>query len=241
MFNSKYSKVLTVVLVIAIFIIIGLLVYVGVNWYKAYTTNADIDEGLDRFDGFVNNEVLNNTNNTVTKPIANEEINNVEELTPDIDPNNTVDTPSNNNNSGNSNNKDNKPEYKGFKMVGKIEIPKINVKYPVLEEVTPKSIEVSVAVLYGPGINEIGNTVIIGHNYRNGTFFSNNKKLSVGDKIYLTDLSGTRITYIISKKYTTGSNDFDYANRDTNGKRGITLSTCTDDSSKRLIIWAEEQ
>ena len=29
-------------------------------------------------------------------------------------------------------------------------------------------------------------------------------------------------------------------NRDTNGKREISLTTCTDDTSKRLIIWAEE-
>lgn len=239
MFNSKYSKVLTVVLVIAIFIIIGLLIYVGINWYKAYTTNADIDEGLDRFDGYVNNV----TTNTQTTPNVNEQTNNVEELTPNIDVNNTIiDDKNTTNNDGNTNtDNSNKPTYKGFNMVGKIEIPKTNVKYPVLEEVTPKSIEVSVAVLYGPGINEIGNTVIIGHNYRNGTFFSNNKKLAVGDKIYLTDLSGKKVTYIISKKYTTGTNDFDYGTRDTKGKRGITLSTCTDDSAKRLIIWAEEQ
>ena len=42
-------------------------------------------------------------------------------------------------------------------------------------------------MLYGAGINQAGNTVIIGHNYRNGLFFSNNKKLNNGDKIYITD------------------------------------------------------
>ena len=29
--------------------------------------------------------------------------------------------------------------------------------------------------------------------------------------------------------------------RDTAGKKEISLSTCTDDSSKRLIIWAKEE
>ena len=29
-------------------------------------------------------------------------------------------------------------------------------------------------------------------------------------------------------------------NRDTNGKREISLTTCTDDTRDRLIIWARE-
>ena len=33
MLNSKYSKVLSVVLVIAILIIIGFLVFIGIDWY----------------------------------------------------------------------------------------------------------------------------------------------------------------------------------------------------------------
>ena len=226
MFNGKYSKALTVILIIAIVAIIGLLIYVAVDWYRAYTTDADTTEGLNEFDGYINNIISNNETN-------NEEENGTI-LDPEIDENSV---PQNTTDGGTTNNK---PTYKGFNMVGKIEIPKINLEYPVLEEVTPRSIEVSVAVLYGPGINEVGNTVIIGHNYRNGTFFSNNNKLSIGDKIYLTDLSGQEITYTIYKKYITGTNDFDYAVRDTNGKREISLSTCTDDGSERIIIWAQE-
>lgn len=222
MFNSKYSKVLTIILVIAIIAIIGLLIYVAIDWYKAYSTDADVTDGLNQFDGYINNIT---TNNTTTE---NDTI-----IDPDIDENDVVQNTTENTNT--------KPTYKGFNMVGKIEIPKINIEYPVLEEVTPNSIEVSVAVLYGPGINEVGNTVIIGHNFRNGTFFSNNDRLSTGDEVYLTDLNGTRIKYVIYKKYTTGTDDFDYAVRDTNGKREISLSTCTDDGSERIIIWAREE
>lgn len=100
--------------------------------------------------------------------------------------------------------------------------------------------ETGIAILYGPGVNKIGNTVLAGHNYRNGTFFSNNKKLAIGDKIYLTDTSGKKVTYTIYKKYQTDANDFSYATRDTNGLREISVSTCTDDSSARLILWAKE-
>ena len=97
------------------------------------------------------------------------------------------------------------------------------------------------AVYYGPGLNEVGNTTIVGHNYRNGTFFSNNKKLVEGDKVYITDNSGNKITYVIYKTYTTAPEDSDYLDRDTQGKREISLLTCTDDTKSRLIIWAREQ
>ncbi len=99
---------------------------------------------------------------------------------------------------------------------------------------------VAVGFIYGPGLNEVGNNVIIGHNFRDGRFFSNNDKLSIGDKIYITDLSNRRLEYKITKKYITDANDFSYAVRDTKGKREISLSTCTDDVSGRLVIWAEE-
>ena len=72
-----------------------------------------------------------------------------------------------------------KKKYKGFYMLGTIEIPKTDVKYPVLEKVTKKSLETSVAVIYpfeNPVLNAKRKVVIVGHNYRNGVFFSNNKK-----------------------------------------------------------------
>ena len=66
-------------------------------------------------------------------------------------------------------------------------IPEIDFEYPILEKVTKNSIETAVAFLYGTGINQPGNSVIVGHNYRNGLFFSNIHKLENGDKIYIKD------------------------------------------------------
>ena len=130
--------------------------------------------------------------------------------------------------------------YKGYSMIGTIQIPKIKVKIPIVDKVTVSSITSAAGVLYGPGPNEIGNTVLVAHNYRNGTFFSNNKKLTEGDKIYVTDLDGRKIEYIITKTYETDEHDFSYATRNTEGKREISLSTCTTDATKRLVIWARE-
>ena len=130
--------------------------------------------------------------------------------------------------------------YRGYNMIGTIQIPKTKVKAPVVDKVTVKSISAAVGILYGPGLNEVGNTVLVAHNYRNGTFFSNNKKLVIGDKIYITDATGRKIEYNVYNTYTTSDMDFSYATRDTNGKREISLSTCTTDASKRLVIWARE-
>ena len=113
--------------------------------------------------------------------------------------------------------------------------------YFIFEKATATSIEQGVAVSYGPGPNQIGNTVIVGHNYRNGSFFGSNKKLKLGDKIYITDNSGTRLKYNIYNIYETSPDDGDYMVRDTAGKREISLSTCTDNSKARLVIWAVEE
>lgn len=132
-------------------------------------------------------------------------------------------------------------KYKGFDVIGTIQIPAISLKYPILEKLSKKSLETSVVLLYtSNGLNEVGNSVIIGHNYRNGTMFSNVKKLGEGDIIYITDTSGRKVKYTIYKKYTTSGDDGEYMTRNTNGKREISLSTCTDDSKARTIVLAKE-
>lgn len=130
--------------------------------------------------------------------------------------------------------------YKNYVMVGTIYIPRTGVKAPIVDRVTPSSITSAVGILYGPGLNEKGNTVLAAHNYRNGTFFSNNKKLEEGDLIYITDSDGDCQEYTIYNTYIAAAEDFSYATRNTGGKREISLSTCTTDASTRLVIWARE-
>ena len=45
--------------------------------------------------------------------------------------------------------------------------------------------------------------------------------------------------YTVYKKYETTAQDFNYATRDVNGRREISLSTCTDDSKQRVIVQAQ--
>ena len=90
------------------------------------------------------------------------------------------------------------------------------------------------------GVNKVGNTVIQGHNYRNGLFFSNLNKLSNGDKIYITGENGEKIEYVVYNKFEAGASESSFYNRDTNGLREITLSTCTNDGRLRTIVLAKE-
>lgn len=221
MFESKYSKVLTVILAIVIIAIIGLLGFLAYDYYQNYIVTKDTSDFVDNFQGDVtDNEEKTEENN-----------NNQEQQENPFDQLKDVDT-----SSGNQ-----KQTYKGFGVLGTMEIPAISFKYPVLEKVTKKSIETAVAFLYGPGLNQAGNSVIIGHNYRNGLFFSNNKKLNVGDKIYITDTAGKKLTYTIYNKFETTPEDTSFYQRDTGGMPEVTLSTCTDDSSARLIIFAKAE
>jgi len=134
-----------------------------------------------------------------------------------------------------------KEYYNGYVMIGTIKIPKTGAEYPILEKGTDKALEVSVAVMYPDNailkLNQPGNVVIMGHNYRNGKFFSNNKKLGTGDIVEITSYTGTR-TYSIYEIFETTPNDTGFINRNTNGETEITLSTCTDDGTRRLIILA---
>lgn len=221
MIDKKYNKILTVILVIVLLIIFALLGFWGYETYKKYYQEKDIDKALNEFENTVRP-----ARNTVKNDFTGSDIINFT-----AEPDNVT----SGNSSGNK-----AVTYKGFTVQGTIEIPAINIKYPVLERATKSSLEKSVGILMGPGLNKVGNTLIVGHNYRNGTFFSKNNELKNGDLIYITDTAGTRIKYTIYNIYNTSSEDTDYMTRDTAGKREISLSTCTDDSKFRLVIWAKE-
>ncbi len=225
MINSKYNKILTVILIIVVIVIFGLLGFWGYQTYQRYFQQRDLDKALNEF------------NETITGPIiGGGTVSNTENQSGNYT---VIDNGVTNNGSGSS--QSNVVTYKGFTVLGRMEIPKIDLDLPVLERATKNSLEQSIGVLMGPGLNQVGNTLIVGHNYRNGTFFSRNDELENGDSIYITDNSGTRIEYEIYNVYTTSSEDVSYMTRETAGKREVSLSTCTDDSRYRLIIWASEK
>lgn len=219
MSKGRYNKVLTVILVILLMAIIGVAGYLGYGVYQKYKNNKETSTVLDEFDKFVIE--LGNDDNTQTGD----------------DNNNNNQTGS----GGVGGISTNGLYYRGYKVIGKLEMPSVNLQYPILDMLTDaRAIDYSIAMQYGAGLNKVGNTVIIGHNTYNGTFFGKNKKMKIGDIVYVTDLEGNRIAYEIYNKYITPGSDYTYANRNTNGGREITLVTCDNNNKNRLIICARE-
>lgn len=225
MYERKYSNFLTVLLVIIIIAIVAALAFGGYKVYQQITSTKDANEFVNSFiENTTKNDIINNTEDQNNVVGENSVLNQLQN------------TPQGN---GTGSTTHNTQSYKGFAVIGTIEIPKINLSYPILKETSVSAIEVSVAMLHGAGPNKAGNTIIVGHNYRNGQFFANNKNLSIGDKIYITDLSGKRLSYTIYDKFETTTEDTEFITRNTNGAREISLQTCTDDGSLRLVILAK--
>ena len=53
-------------------------------------------------------------------------------------------------------------ELGGYKVIGIIKIPKINLEYPILEKTNTESLNISITKFWGNEINEIGNVTLAG-------------------------------------------------------------------------------
>lgn len=123
-------------------------------------------------------------------------------------------------------------------IIGLIEIPKINISYPILSNSDENLLKISVCRFSGPLPNRIGNMCIAGHNYNNTLMFSKLNNLDIGDSIYITDLNNSRLEYIIYNKYRVKQNNLNCTQSST--KVEITLITCnSNNNSERIVIKAK--
>ncbi len=131
--------------------------------------------------------------------------------------------------------------YLNYKVSARIEIPKLNIDSNVLEEYSKEGLEECVSKYWGPEPNEVGNYCIAGHNYGRKNMFGYLGDLEIGDKIYLSDNKNGKYTYSIYEMYRVEADNTNPLNQVTNGKREITLITCSSYSEKRLIVKAVEE
>lgn len=123
-------------------------------------------------------------------------------------------------------------------IIGLIEIPKINVSYPILSNSDDDLLKISVCRFSGPLPNRIGNLCIAGHNYNNTLMFSQLNKLNIGDSIYITDLNNTKLEYTIYNKFKVKENNLRCTENSNNVQ--ITLITCNENNnSERVVIKAK--
>lgn len=127
-----------------------------------------------------------------------------------------------------------------YSILGEVKIPKIGVSYSILSETSDALLKISPCKFWGPDLNEVGNFVIVGHNYRNSKFFSKVPTLTKGDIIETTDLTGRKIKYSVYNMYTVDPTDVSCTSQLTGGRREVTLITCTNDSKQRVVVKARE-
>ena len=117
-----------------------------------------------------------------------------------------------------------------------LKIPKINIEYPVLSATSDALLFVSLNKYWGPQPNEVGNYCIVGHYYENGKMFGKLHKLKNGDKAELTDLSGNTLKYQVYNKYVVEPTDTRCTSQLTDGRKELTLITCTNGGTQRLVV-----
>ena len=123
-----------------------------------------------------------------------------------------------------------------------ITIPKIDISYPVLSKTSDELLEISVNKFWPKDLqpNEVGNYCIVGHNYRNGKMFGKLHKLEYGDIVTIEDLKGRKLQYQVYNMYVVEPTDTRCTSQLTGGRKELTLITCTDYGTKRLIVKCRE-
>lgn len=202
--NSKVTIILEILLIIVVFVFIGVVLY---DFYEGEKTDKNVEEILMQLD----KEIEINTNEQSV--VNDEETNQNNEITDSkiqgtVSINNSI-------------------------VYGKIEIPSIKLKYPILEY-NENNLKNSICNLSGTSINGTGNLSIAGHNTSNGRLFGKLRNVKSGDIIEVTNIYGQKFKYLVFK--TTKVDKDDNSLLKFSSDPIITLVTCTNSAKQRLIV-----
>ena len=133
----------------------------------------------------------------------------------------------------------NLPEkHKGYVVDAKLEIPKIDLDTYVFAEYDEDAMWLCPTKYYGSKPNEVGNYCIAAHNYNKENMFDKIIKLKEGDAIYLSDNENGKQEYSVYAVYKVEPDNTKPLSQETNGDKEVTLITCSDYSSLRIIVKA---
>lgn len=132
---------------------------------------------------------------------------------------------------------------KTYDSIGILNIPSLNIEYPILSTTSEKNLKVSLTKYWGGNPNEVGNLCVSGHNYKNSKFFGKLQNIKNGDIIQITDLNGQTLDYKVYDTKIVDPSDTSCTSQLTNGNIEITLITCyyengSAHASKRFIVKA---
>ena len=126
-------------------------------------------------------------------------------------------------------------------LFGIIEIPKIDVYYPVFSRLTEELLKIAPCKFNGDSPKGNGNICIAGHNYNNNLFFSNLSNLEAGDEIFLYDTDGKKYIYNVFSIYEVNSTDLSPVLENSQNEKILTLITCNNLNDKRIIVKTKQQ
>ncbi|HYE10301.1 MAG TPA: sortase [Patescibacteria group bacterium] len=121
-----------------------------------------------------------------------------------------------------------------YKPIGILEIPSLNIKYPILNKTTDGALKLSVTA-YAGKINEINNFVIAGHNYKNDFAFGKLKYVQKGDVVKIEGVEYKVFDIFVVDETAVSL----VIKNDTQGERWVTLFTCTNSGKDRLVVRAK--
>jgi sortase A len=123
--------------------------------------------------------------------------------------------------------------------IGILEISKINVRMPVLEGASNANLSVGAAHLTGTAaIGNDGKTVIAAHHsYKYGRMFNRLNEMAAGDIITIQK-GNLALPYQVTGSEMVEPTDISVLDQPAQGKY-LTLITCDNDGSHRLIVRAE--
>lgn len=117
------------------------------------------------------------------------------------------------------------------------EIPRLNIRVPVLEGTDSKALQVSAGHFQGTGSLGQGNYCIAGHNSTiYAEIFNDLDQIQIGDEMYLIDNndSRTRYTYIVTEYQIVVPSSVEVLND--YGDDRLTVISCTDDGKYRQVV-----
>lgn len=121
-----------------------------------------------------------------------------------------------------------------------VRIPRLEIEYPVISETSEELLKISVNKYWGPAPNEVGNYCVVGHNYKSKKMFGRLSEAVNGDIIELADINGNIVKYSVYDRYIVEPTDTSCTSQLTNGRKEVTLITCTNYGKQRLIVKARE-
>lgn len=130
---------------------------------------------------------------------------------------------------------------KTYEIIAVLKIPTLGIEYPVLSTTSKELLKVSLNKYWGPNPNRKGNFCIVGHNYNDERFFGKLNQIKTGDKIELTDMTGTTLDYYVYDTFIAEPEDTSCTSQKeqlSQEKTEITLITCTKNFKQRFIVKA---